>query len=319
LLDGFPEHVDPNLLVGHATSDDAGVYRIADDLALVLSVDFFPPIVDDPFDFGRIAAANALSDLYAMGARPTAGLNIAAFPENTISYEVLGEILRGGSEVARRAGMVVVGGHTVKDSEIKYGLVAVGTIHPDHIVTNAGARPGDELILTKPLGTGILSTALRMQKLDDEGVRRLTDVMTTLNDIASERMREHAASACKDVTGFGLAGHALEMAQASAVTIEIDSSSVPLIDGALDCAKQGYLTGGGKQNRSHVEPHMALDPSVDEHLQHLLFDAQTSGGLLIAVAAERCAGLLASLVDDYPQTAVIGACVPQKETSLVIG
>jgi selenide,water dikinase len=310
--------VDPNLLVGHAGSDDAGVYRVSEDNALVLSVDFFPPIVDDPFDFGRIAAANALSDLYAMGARPTAGLNIVGFPEGKLPGEVLGEILRGGSDVARRAGMVVVGGHTVKDDDIKYGLVVVGHIHPDHIVTNAGARPGDKLLITKPVGTGVLSTALKNGALDDDGVRRLVDLMTTLNDHGSNKMLEFGATACTDVTGFGLLGHAFELAEASSVTIEVESSCVPLIEGALAAAEKGQLTGGGKQNRTFVEKNMKLNPKIDTNLQHLLFDPQTSGGLLITVPPERCDGLLAALAKHYPQTAVIGACAERQGFPLII-
>lgn len=304
--------------MGLVGADDAGVYRISEDRALALSVDFFPPIVDDPFDFGRIAAANALSDLYAMGALPTAALNIAGFPEGKLAPDVLGDILRGGADVARQAGIVIVGGHTVKDDDIKYGLVVVGLVHPDHIVTNAGARPGDKLIITKPIGTGVLSTALKNRQLDDAGVRSIVDVMTTLNDAGSKKMLEFGVTACTDVTGFGLIGHSFELAEASSVTLEIDSSSVPLIDGALEGAKQGHLTGGGKQNRTYVEDRIDLDPTIDGDLQHLLFDPQTSGGLLIAVPAERCDGLLAALTDNYGQSALIGTCIPRQDASLII-
>lgn len=304
--------------MGFAGSDDAGVYRISDELALVLTVDYFPPIVDDPFDFGRVAAANALSDVYAMGGRPVAALNVAGFPEGTLPPDVLGDVLRGGAETVKAAGAVVVGGHTVKDAELKYGLVVVGFVRPDRIMTNAGARPGDSIILTKPLGTGVLSTALKKGDLDDGTLKILVELMTTLNEAASAKMLEFSATACTDVTGFGLAGHALEMAEASGITIEIDASAVPVMAGAADAVKKGYLTGGGKQNRDYVLKKTRLEASVDPVMQALLFDPQTSGGLLIAVPAGSARALLEHLTPACPRSAVIGSCLPHGEVSLIL-
>ena len=242
-MEKLPIPVDADVLVGHAGSDDAGVYRMSKDSALVITVDFFAPIVDDPYDFGRIAAANSLSDVYAMGGRPLVALNVAAFPEGKLPAEVLADILRGGVETAAGAGCAVIGGHTVNDAEPKYGLCVVGTVHPDKVVTNGGAQAGDALILTKPLGTGILSTVLKAGKLDAGGVGRLVEVMTTLNDKASAKMLEFGATACTDVTGYGLAGHALEMARAAGLTIRIVSAEVPALEGALAAAGQHFCGG----------------------------------------------------------------------------
>lgn len=294
------------------------MYRLTDDTALVLTVDFFMPIVDDPVDFGRIAAVNSLSDVYAMGGRPLAALNVAGFPEKKLSADILARILQGGAESAARAGCAIVGGHTVDDAELKYGLAVVGFVHPDRIVTNAGARPGDELILTKPLGTGLLSTALKKGKLDGDAVRRLVDVMTALNDTASARMLEHGVTACTDITGFGLAGHAYEMANASGVTIRLDSASVPVIEGALWAARRGYLTGGGNNNRAFVKNETAIDPGIDENLLHVVFDPQTAGGLFIAVPADRSLSLLDSLRDACQQASVVGECLPRQDALVEI-
>ncbi len=284
----------------------------------MLTVDFFTPIVDDPVDFGRIAAVNSLSDVYAMGGRPMAALNVAGFPEKKLPADILAGILQGGAESAAQAGCAIVGGHTVDDDELKYGLAVVGSIHPDRIVTNAGARPGDALILTKPLGTGLLSTALKKDKLDSDAVRRLVDVMTTLNDTASARMLEHGVTACTDITGFGLVGHAYEVAKASGVTVRLDSASVPLIDGALWAAKKGYLTGGGNTNRAFVKNEAAIDAGIDENLLHVVFDPQTAGGLLIAVPIHHAVPLLDSLRDACPQASIVGECLPRQDTLIEI-
>lgn len=304
--------------MGHAGSDDAGVYRVSEESALVLTVDFFPPIVDHPFDYGRIASSNSLSDVYAMGGRPLVALNVAGFPENKLSPDVLAEILRGGADTAERAGCAIVGGHTINDAELKYGLAVVGTIHPDRIVTNAGARPGDALILTKPLGTGLLSTALKQEQLDTEAERRLVETMAALNDVGSARMVEHGATACTDITGFGLGGHALEMANASEVTIRIESASVPLMEGALWAAKRGYLTGGGNANRRFVQGQAEIDPAIDEHQLHVLFDPQTAGGLLIALPPRQAPVLLGSLRQSCPDATVVGQCLSREEVALII-
>lgn len=303
----LPTFADPNVLVGHAGSDDAGVYRISGDTALVLTVDYFTPIVDDPYDFGRVAATNSLSDVYAMGARPLAALNIAGFPEGLVPTDVLGEILRGGADQAAKAGIPVLGGHTVNDPEVKYGMAVVGQVHPDRIVTNARARPGDRLVLTKPLGTGTLSTSLKNGKLDDDGIRRITDVMTTLNREAAEAMLAHDVHACTDITGFGLAGHAAEMAEASGVSIEIDVAAVPLIEGALASAADGQRPGGAAKNRAFLEGRIRIDGDIDENRLYLMVDPQTAGPLLIAVPEAQARPLLDALAPTH-NAAVVGVC-----------
>jgi len=298
--------VDPNLLVGHTGADDAGVYRLDDERAIVMTVDFFPPIVDDPYDYGRVAAANSLSDVYAMGADPIAALNIAAFPGTGLPNEILGEIFRGGASVAKGAGIVIVGGHTVKDAELKYGLSVVGMVHPKEIVRNSGARAGDKLILTKPLGTGILSTALMAEKLADEHYRSLINTMTQLNRHASEEMRRHGVRACTDITGYGLLGHAFEMAQAGNVSLEIVADTVPVLPGAFDMIREGFLTGGANANRHLIEGDVEWKRDYDKPLDDLLVDPQTSGGLLISVSPDQCNALLDRIVEIYTDAAIVG-------------
>ena len=313
----LPGLTDPNVLVGHSGSDDAGVYRVSDELALVLTVDYFTPIVDDAYDFGRIAATNSLSDVYAMGARPIAALNIAGFPEGLVPAEVLGEILRGGAEQAASAGVPVLGGHTVNDPEVKYGLAVVGQVHPDRMVTNAGAKPGDRLVITKPLGTGTLSTALKNERLSEAGIRRIVDVMTTLNREAADAMLAHGAHACTDITGFGLAGHASELAAASDVSVEIDSSSVPIIDGALESAADGQRPGGAVKNRAFLEDVMRIDGDIDDNLLYLMFDPQTAGPLLIAVPESEAQPLLDDLLPAH-QAAIVGTCRESGDHRIII-
>jgi selenide,water dikinase len=292
----MPPLTDPNVLVGFETSDDAGVYRIAPDLALALTVDFFTPIVDDPTTFGAIAAANSLSDLYAMGAKPAVALAVAAFPESGLDKDVLGAIFAGGAAKAREAGIAIIGGHTVKDPEPKYGLCAVGLIHPDKIVRNSTARPDDVLVLTKPLGTGIITTARRRDAIGDAELAEAVASMTTLNRTASAAMLSVGVDSATDITGFGFVGHLREMIDGSGVGAAIDASSVPLLDGAFDLAALGHAPGGSKAN---LERAIALGTSfvsVPEPLQLVLCDAQTSGGLLIAVPEERAGALLDELV-----------------------
>jgi selenide, water dikinase len=318
ILAGLPLPVDPNVLVGHSGSDDAAVYRLSDELALVLTVDFFTPIVDDPYDFGRVAATNAISDVYAMGGRPVVALNIAGFPEGGIVPEVLGDIMRGGADVARSAGVSIVGGHTVNDPELKYGLSVVGLIDPRRIVRNAGAKPGDVLILTKALGTGVLATALKRGELSPEGTRTLVESMTLLNREASEIMLQHDPHAGTDITGFGLIGHANEMAEGSDATLVIHSAAVPIMDGAHDAAEKGFITGGGKATQKFLNDRVSISPSVDATMTALLFDPQTSGGLLIAVASEHAASLLAKLKKNHPHAALVGECVARRDVSIVV-
>lgn len=282
---------NPDLLVGWETSDDAGVIRIREDLALIQTVDFFTPIVDEPRAFGRIAAANALSDVYAMGGRPLTAMNLVCFPRDKLPKEVLREILLGGIEAVHEAGALLVGGHSVNDSELKYGLSVTGVVHPQHIVTNRGARPGDRLILTKPLGTGILSTAIKGRLLGTEAEQEVIKWMAALNREASEAMQEVGVSACTDITGFGLLGHALELAAASGVEIQLRASRVPLLPQVLDMARMGMVPGGSFANRRYCERSVITEDGVDPLLVDCLADAQTSGGLLIAVPEERAEAL----------------------------
>jgi len=305
-LRGLPSSVDPRVLVGFATRDDAGVFALRDDLALVQTVDFFTPIVDDPYDFGRIAAANALSDIYAMGATPVCALNIAAFPLETFGADVLARILSGGADVARSAGVAIVGGHTVKDDEPKYGLAVTGIVHPAQIVTNAGARPGDSLVLTKPLGTGILASALKKDAIDEAQIAGAVAWMTKLNAGAARAMLTARAHAATDVTGFGLLGHANEMASSSHVALRIAASKVPRFGLALEMLALGIAPAGTRENAAEHAAFttFAVDVTADERL--LLSDAQTSGGLLIAVAPGDLNSLLAGLRECGALDAVIG-------------
>jgi selenide,water dikinase len=296
-LRGLPSSTDPNVLVGIATNDDAGVYRLRDDLALVQTVDFFTPIVDDPFDFGRIAATNAISDVYAMGGTPRTALNIAAFPVETLGTEILARILAGGAAVAAAAGVAVIGGHTIKSDEPKYGMAVTGTIDPRRIVTNGGARPGDLLLLSKPLGTGILATAHKRGLIDDAGLAPAIDAMTTLNARAAAVMLAHDVHAATDITGFGLVGHGGEMARASGVAIAFEARAVPRFERVLDLIAADVIPGG---TRSNLDDHAAFthyEAAIDEAHRVLLSDAQTSGGLLMAFAPDDARRALAALGD----------------------
>ncbi len=277
------------------TSDDAGVYRLRDDLAIVNTVDFFTPIVDDPYTFGEISAANSLSDVYAMGGVPKTALNVVCFPSKELDGSVLSEILRGGVEKAAEAAVVVVGGHTVDDPELKYGMAVTGIIDPRRIVRNVGAKPGDVLILTKPLGTGILSTALKREALGAEAYDALVASMAMLNRAAAEAMLRREVHAATDVTGFGLLGHAHEMARGSGVTLELDASSLPLLPGLEEHVVAGHLTGGCKRNRAYLEGKVAVAASVSVTLREAAYDPQTSGGLLIALPARDADRLLDDL------------------------
>lgn len=309
ILKSFPLQVDPNLIVGHAGADDAGVYRIDDERAIVMTVDFFTPVVDDPFDYGRVAAANSLSDVYAMGGRPFAALNIAAFPENELPDEVLGDILRGGAAVAKDAGIVIAGGHTVSDAEIKYGLSVVGLVHPDRIITNDGAVPGDVLILTKAVGTGVLTTALKADDLPDAEYEALIASMTTLNRAGGELMEKYGVRGGTDITGNALLGHGFEMAEASDVALEIRAADVPVLPGAHTAVKKRYLTAGDARNRTYVGETIRRDGDVDETTEHLFYDPQTSGGLLMAVPSSKSETLLEELRKTYKEAAIIGAVI----------
>jgi selenide,water dikinase len=300
---------DPNALVDASTGDDAAVYLIAPDRALVVTADFFTPIVDDPFDFGRIAAANALSDVYAMGARPLFALNLVGFPRKLLGEGILEEILRGGGAVCREAGISVLGGHSIDDAEPKFGLVAVGEAHPDRLVTNAGARPGDVLVLTKPLGTGVVSTAIKAGQAPAEVARRAVEVMASLNRAAAEAAQECGVQAGTDVTGFGLLGHLRNLLRASHVAATLRWTDVPLLEGARELALAGHIPGGSKRNLADTADDVTWDPGVPEAVRLLMADAQTSGGLLLCVAPERVNDLLTRLEGRSPAAAFIGEVV----------
>ena len=300
--------------MGITTSDDAGVFRLRDDLAIVNTVDFFTPIVDDPYTFGAISAANSLSDVYAMGGVPKTAMNIVCFPQKELATEILGEILRGGADKAAEAEVVIVGGHTVDDPEIKYGMSVTGVIDPRRIVRNVGARPGDGLILTKPLGTGILTTALKRQKLGEQSYEAAVRSMLTLNQSAAEAMLRYDVHAATDVTGFGLLGHGHGMARGSDVTLEIGSRSLPLLPDLERLVAGGHLTGGCKRNRAYLEGKISIAGSVPTPLREAAYDPQTSGGLLIALPAGEADSLLADLhARGLASAARIGSVAPRRE------
>lgn len=307
LLSALPPVRDPRLLVGSATSDDAAIYKLSEDLALILTTDFFTPIVDDPFDFGRVAATNALSDVYAMGGTPISALNIVGFPETTLPPEVLGAILRGGAAAAEAAGIDIAGGHTIKNDEPIYGLAVTGTVHPARAVSNAGARPGDRLVLTKPLGIGIITTAAK-QGVDGAGaIGEAIALMTTLNAGAAAAMLAADAHAATDVTGFGLLGHLRNMLAASGVSAHLDFTAIPVLAAAGIYAREGVAPGGTHANWRFLNEYVEYSPRLEKWQQLLLTDAQTSGGLLIAVPPERADLLIAELErQGTPAAAVVG-------------
>ncbi len=295
------------MLVGISTGDDAGVFRLSDDLAIVNTVDFFTPIVDDPFTFGQIAAANALSDVYAMGGVPRTALNIVCWPQTGLPSEMLSEILRGGTEKAREAGVVIVGGHTVADEEVKFGMAITGVIDPRRIVRNVGARAGDTLVLSKALGTGILMTAFKRDQLADEAYQAAVRSMVQLNADAAAAMLKFDVHAATDVTGFGLIGHALKMAEGSGVTIVFEESDLPLLPDALEQCGAGMIPGGGQRNREYYAPSVRISDEVAEPIAELAFDPQTSGGLLIAVPDAQALALLAELQrTGHREAAIVG-------------
>jgi selenide, water dikinase len=295
VLHDLPKFNHPDMLVGTETSDDAGVFRLRPDLAIVNTVDFFTPIVDDPYTFGQISATNSLSDVYAMGGEPKTCLNLVCFPKGKMDIEILGEILKGGADKVKESGAVIIGGHSIIDEEIKYGLAVTGIIHPDKIYRNVGVQEGDALILTKPLGTGIITTALKKGKAAEESVDEAVRAMTTLNATASNVMRKYAVHACSDITGFGILGHGLGMASGSGVTLVIESARLPLLHDAIRLAEKGYITGGCKRNREFLQDKITFEKSIRQGLIEVALDPQTSGGLLIAVARRHASQLLEEL------------------------
>ncbi|MEN6472350.1 MAG: selenide, water dikinase SelD [Clostridiaceae bacterium] len=304
LLEGIKVHNDPNLLVGFDRSDDASVYKISDELALVQTVDFFPPIADDPYTFGAIAATNALSDIYAMGGEPKLALNIMAVPED-IPKEVVHELLRGGYDKVYEAGALITGGHSIFDEEPKYGLAVTGFVHPAKILTNSGARPGDVLFLTKPIGIGVLTSAMKADLVAEETRKLAYSLMTTLNKAARDVMVKYRVHACTDVTGFGVLGHLLEMAQGSGVELQLHTKGFSFIPEALDYARMGVLPAGMYRNRSFAESWVD-GGATETAVQDLLYDPQTAGGLVIAVAPEDADALFGELRGSVPAAQRIG-------------
>ena len=323
MLRDLPQVHDPNLLVGYSKAADAAIYRISDDTALIQTVDFFTPIVDDPHMFGMIAASNSLSDVYAMGGRPLTALNVAAFPSKKLEPKAIGQILRGGLDKATEAGCLIVGGHTVDSNELMYGMSVTGIVHPDKIVTNEAARPGDALILTKALGTGIITTAFKLRKLPKKGgddqYNAAVASMALLNKRACELMVEAGAKASTDITGFGLLGHAMEFADASNVTFRIDSASCPMLEGAVELAERKVLTGADLRNRVFTKESLQVRGKVSKGLECVLYDAQTSGGLLIALPAAKADALVDRLRGSgQPRTARIGEVLPRGAHAVLV-
>ncbi len=300
---------NPNLLVGLDTSDDAGVYQISENLAIVQTVDYFTPIVDDPYMFGAIATANALSDIYAMGAQPLTALNIVGFPISKLDKQILADILRGAGDKLAEAGVALLGGHSIDDTEPKFGLAVTGMIDPQKLWTNSAAKLGDQLILTKPIGVGILTTAIKRDKLDEENINRVTRLMSTLNKKAAEIARSFTIHAATDVTGFGLLGHASEIARGSAVGLEISFQQVPILPRTRELAEENVIPGGSKSNHRWLRDKVVFDVTIDEVDQIILTDAITSGGLLLSVAEADADALLASLRDQEVDAHLIGKVV----------
>jgi selenide,water dikinase len=318
-LKPLPLERHPRLLVGTETADDAGVYQIAEDLALVQTIDFITPIVDDPFDFGRIAAANSLSDVYAMGGTPLTVLNLMGFPRKRLDLAVMTEILRGGLEKIHEAGAVLLGGHTVEDDELKYGLSVTGTVHPRKILTNKGARPGDVLILTKKIGTGLVATAAKAGMVDPDALKTAVESMARLNKEAARAMASFDVHGCTDITGFGLAGHAAEMAGAAVLSFRLYYSQIPFLPGTQEYALTGLVPAGAYCNRDHFGKTTSFSSRVPDAERILLFDPQTSGGLLIALPPREGEALLKALRGrGVTEAALIGAVAPKEEKTIIV-
>jgi len=319
VINSLPEQSSPELIIGFNQADDSGVVRVSKDKAIILSLDFFPAVVDDPYTFGAIAAANALSDVYAMGGRPIAAMNIVCFPHDTLDMDILSEVLKGGADKVNEAGAVVVGGHTIRDKELKYGLSVTGVINPEKLVRINGAKPGDMLILTKPLGSGIYSTALKNGALDEEEEKLLYRVMSDLNRIAGEEMTEFGANACTDITGFGFLGHLLEMMEESSTAAIINSSSLPLLPDVLSFVEKGFLTGGGLENYKFASEDVDIDGEVSKELVMVLYDPQTSGGLLVSMPEERAEDYLESIIKrGVDEARIVGRVVEESQKRIVV-
>ena len=306
------------MIVGFETADDAGVYRLRDDLAIVQTLDFFTPIVDDPYDYGRIAALNSINDVWAMAGTPITAMAITCFPKKGVDPAILGEIMRGGLETINKYGVTLIGGHSVDNEQIMFGYSVTGVIDPNKVATNSGARVGDVIILTKPIGTGVISTGIKKGRASDSVVAGSVETMLTPGKFAAEAMRDFGVKGATDVTGFALLGHVWEMACASKVTIEIDASTIPLLDGALELASQGMLTSGDKTNREYVGADVEIAEAVDQNMIKLLFDPQTAGGMLIAIAEDKSEALLRTLTEQYPKARAIGRVLPESPRKIIV-
>lgn len=317
-LADLPRVTDANLLVDIETHDDAGVYKISNDLALVQTTDFFPPVCSDPYDFGQISAANSLSDVYAMGGKVLTALNLVLFPAN-VPMTILKEILRGGHDKVTEAGGIIVGGHTIEDDIPKYGLAVTGTVHPDKVITNAGAKPGDMLILTKPLGTGAIISARKIDLAEEETYQKAIDTMKLLNDKGAEIMNKYPVKCATDITGFGLLGHALKMAQGSDVSIQINAESVPVIEKVMDLIDLGVIPGAAFRNLEFAGDNCSFDKSVSYNHKMLLMDAQTSGGLLICAPADKAGEMVEELRSSkYPEAAIVGEVIEKSDSAILV-
>lgn len=316
-MSGLPRTADANLLVGFDSSDDAAVYKVSDDTAVIQTVDFFPPVVDDPYTFGQIAAANALSDVYAMGGEPRLAMNLLAVP-NCLPLEAVGAILEGGAAKVAEAGAVTAGGHSIEDAEPKYGLCVTGLVHPDRVLTNSGAREGDILVLTKPLGTGILTTAARAELLSQAEYREMVDIMTTLNQAAARAAVPLGPSACTDVTGFGLIGHVREMAEGSGQTVELWPGRIPIVPRALELARDGIIPAGAYRNMDFASPDVEATGTFPQEVLDCLYDPQTAGGLLVSLPEKRAEELLRRLSDRGVTAAAVGRICPPGEKKIVL-
>ena len=319
VVNHLPEYPNERVLVGPKTFADAGIYKISDDMATVSTLDFFTPVVNNPYDYGQIAAANALSDVYAMGGKPLTAMNILCYPIKSLDRDIVVEILKGSADKVNEAEAVIIGGHTLQDSEIKYGLSVTGIIHPDRIVTNTGARAGDALVLTKPLGTGLIISAIKADKVLEEHINLATRSMVLLNKTASEAMLEVGVSACTDITGFGLMGHAYELAEASKVTLSFFAGRIPVFDGCERYVKMGLMPGVSKLSKKYLKNAIRINPKVREELVDVLFDAQTSGGLLISVPKGKAEILCTKLKERGALTFdVVGEVHQREDVSIVV-
>lgn len=318
VLCNLPKFSSDKLIVGLETSDDAAVYKLDNEKAIIQTLDFFTPIVDDPYMFGQIAAANSLSDVYAMGGDPIIALNIVGFP-TCLGMDILSDILRGGADKVKEAGAILVGGHTVEDAEPKYGLSVTGLVHPEKVLANSSAKVGDVLVLTKPVGTGILNTCIKAEMLDEKLMARSIEVMAYLNKTAADGMKTVNVNSCTDITGFGLAGHAYEMADGSNVTIKLDYSKIPVIEGCEENAKMGLVPAGTYKNRDYIAGKYIIDEKLDKVVEDVIFDPQTSGGLLVSLPKEEAEKLMEYYSEHLKsEFAIVGEVVEKEEYALVV-